>query len=1177
MSPSRTGVDFANRLDVERALDNEHLLIGSGVALGDVDGDDLADIYLTRLQGPNALYRNLGGWRFEDVTRRAGLGLDDRYSTGAALADLDGDGDLDLVVTSLAGPDAVLLNDGSGRFSELADAGLADGLGSTTVTLADVEGDGDLDLYVTAYKAVSASDVLGMLERSVLDIVGGRTDSLVVAPEFRGHYRVEEREGREVAVEQAEPDRLYLNDGRGHFEPVSWIGGTFLDEDGSPLVRDLDDFGLAARFYDVDGDGDPDLYVCNDFDDPDQLWINRGNGTFQAVPRTSLRTTSHASMSVDFADIDRDGFVDFFVAEMRTRDPRRRLKQVPFHSRLRKPPGLIDNRPQVQRNTLFLNRGDGSFAEIAELADVDASDWAWASMFLDVDLDGFEDLLVANGYSRDAQHGDVVDEIGALQGQASGRELKRLYPPLENRNVAFHNQGDLSFREVGEAWGFGTEEDISHGMAAADLDGDGDLDVVVNRLGAPALVLRNDAAGARVGVRLRGHGPNTRGVGAKVRLLGGPVPVQEREMTAGGLYLSGSAPFLAFAAGEAESLVLEVDWPSGARSIIEGVRPNRVYEVSEASSAVAAEVARDSAGGDPDPERQSLFEDRSDLLNHRHPESVFEDFQRQPLLPYQPSRLGPGVSWIDVDRDGDPDLVIPPGAGGRLGYLRNDESRFVEVALEESPSPFDRTAAVSLPGPVGPLLVIGQSNYEAATVESAQTVPAAVLATPGSRTLRPLASGGLSSTGPLITADVDGDGVLELFLGGRVIKGFYPLPATSLLFRREADQFSPDHAYDLVLEEIGLVSGAVFSDVDADGDPDLLLAMEWGPIRLLLNDGGRLRDATETWGLDGLEGRWNGITTGDFNGDGAMDVVVTGWGRNARFRPRDERPLVLYHADLDGNGTWDLIPTQAERGSQVLLSLVDYPRLRHALPSLRSRLPTFEEYGEASVQTILGSEEVYGRTARYYDHLLLLNRGGSFEVRTLPIEAQFAPSTGVAVGDLDGDGWEDIFLSQNFFPTHLYMPRFDAGLGLLLRGDGTGGFEAVSAVRSGIRIHGDQRGAALSDYDGDGRIDLAVAQNGAATRLFHNVGSRQGLRVRLIGPPGNPEGIGSILRVVYSDGMGPAREVHGGSGYWSMDDPVQVLGLRSDPVEVLVRWPGGAETRVSVPSGVRDLTVRASG
>ncbi len=1184
VAPSRTGIDFANVLEIERALDNEHLLVGSGVALGDVDGDGITDVYLNRLQGPNRLYRNLGEWQFEDVTEYAGVAANDRYSTGAVLVDIDGDGDLDLLVTSLAGPDAVFRNDGTGRFTEATtDAGLTPGLGSTTMTLADVDADGDLDLYLTAYKVESASDVLRMLERSPSEIVDTQGDSVVVAPEFRDHYRMEERRGLRVAVEQAEPDRLYLNDGTGRFEPVSWTEGAFVDEEGRKLERDVDDFGLSARFYDVDADGDPDLYVCNDFDDPDQLWINQGAGTFRATPGLSLRTSSHASMSVDFADLDRDGRVDFFVSEMLARDPLRKLVQIPFHGPLRKPIGVIDDRPQANRNTLFLNRGDGSFAQIAELAGVDASEWTWGSLFLDVDLDGFEDLLVANGYSRDTMHGDEVDRINTLASRATTRHMKLLYREFKTRNVAFHNQGDLTFREVGEAWGFGTEDDISHGMAAGDLDGDGDQDVVVNRLGAPALVLRNDVVRARVAVRLKGGTLNTRGVGAKVRLIGGAVPVQEREMTAGGLYLSSSDPLLTFAAGESDSLALEIDWPSGARTVIDAVRPDRLFEVWENGPTTAVDEA--ASGGTSvtaEDEPTPLFVDQSHLLDHTHTETLYEDFLFQPLLPYQPSRLGPGVSWIDIDADGDPDLVIPPGSGGRLGYLRNDRDRFTEVILEDTASQLDRTAAVAVPGANGRrLLLVGQSSYEPLSAEEVLGVPAVLRVEPASSPTAPVpvVDGALTRAGSLALADTDGDGDLDLFVGGRMVPAFYPLPGSSRLFRNEMGDFQLDGQNDLVLKDVGLVSGAVFSDVDSDGDPDLLLALEWGPVRLFVNDTGRFTDATEEWGLDALQGRWNGITTGDLNGDGRLDVVVTGWGRNVRHQPRTGRPLVLYHGDLDRNGSWDLLLAQPDRAGNEPRPVESYERLRAAVPSVRARVPTYEAYSEASLGEVLGAppEEVARKVARRYDHLLLLNRGDRFEAVPLPIEAQFVPAMGVAVADLDGDGREDVFLSQNFFPTRLDQPRHDSGLGLLLQGDGDGGLEAVSSARSGIRIHGDQRGAALADYDGDGRIDLAVAQNGAATKLYRNAGARPGLRVRLVGPEGNPDGIGAVIRVAYAGRVGPAREVHGGSGYWSQDHPVQVLGLEGEPVEVRVRWPGGSESRAPVPTGVSEVTARWPG
>lgn len=1175
LPPSRTGIGFTNSVTLDSALWNRHLAQGGGVALGDVDGDGLPDIYLTSNQGANVLYRNLGDFHFEDITARAGVALTGRHSTGAVFADVDGDGDLDLLVSTLGGGVALFLNDGHGVFTERTkEAGLGAPAGSMTMTLTDVDGDGHLDLYVANYKTRSAMDVYPPQERAfdqVIHDVGHH--HYEVFPKFRKDYRVVDRpEYNLVSMQQrADPDAFYLNDGNGHFTLVSWTSGRFRDEDGRPLAAAPEYFGLSAKFTDVDGDGAPDLYVCDDFEDPDMFWLNDGTGTFRAVPRLAVRNTSNSSMAVDFADVDRDGNVDILVGDMLGRGPRRK-SQVPTHTPLPKLIGRIDDRPQWQRNILLRNRGDGTFAQIGGYAGIEASDWTWDVLFLDVDLDGYEDVLATTGHLWDVMDADTWERVRTTFTPLDWRRELALFPKLATKNVAWRNNGDLTFSDAGARWGFAGEDAISHGMATADLDGDGALDVVVNRLGSPAAVFRNLASAPRVAVRLRGQPPNTAGAGSKIRLLGGPVPVQEKEVVLGGSYLSGSDPLYTFAAGAAQDLTIEVDWRRGGHSVVRGVKPNREYEVMEPTT----ESARRRRSP---PVPAPWFRDVSSQLGHRHVETAFNDWARQPLLPQALSQLGPGVTWYDVDGDGAEDLLITSGRGGSLAYYRNDHGRFVRVDLHLPPARYDETTVLPLPDGSGrTVLLLGQSNYESQTPGEAAALPGVLEVSSGGARVTPIVPGDVASVGPLALADVDGDGALDLFVGGRVAPGAYPGAVSSRLFHNRGGRFVLDEPNSNLFKNIGLISGAVFSDVNGDGWPDLILAPEWGSLKLFVNDHGHFRDATAAWGLDRVSGRWNGVTTGDLDGDGRLDIVATSWGRNTKYRVDAAHPLLLYYGKLGGAARWDMIEAQYDDRLHSIAPLPPFDRLLTTLPVVRLTTRTYTAYANASLQDVLdGTLQGAQRwEAATLDHQLFLNRGSRFEARPLPAEAQFAPAFYAGVADFDGDGHEDLFLSQNFFPTEIGTPRYDAGRGLLLRGGGDGTLERVPGQVSGILVYGDQRGAAFADYDGDGRTDLVVSQNGAATRLYHNEHARPGVRVRLIGGPLNPHAIGAVMWLVYEGTRGPAREVHGGSGYWSQDGPIQVLGLEQGkrPKAVWVRWPGGSETVAPLSAGQREITVR---
>ena len=1190
------GIGFSNTISASLTITNQALLDGSGVAAGDVDGDGLCDLYFCAIDGSNCLYRNLGGWKFQWIPPTGGLECTGLRSTGCSLVDLDGDGDLDLVVITAGNGTHIFYNNGRGNFTHCPTV-LNPDRGSKSLAFADIDGDGFLDIYIVNYRKATLMDALDSRftfkqvdGKQVVATYNGRpttdpdlVDRFTIGP--MGDFQ-----------ENGEPDALYRSQSGTNFVLVSFTDGDFMDEDGKPLNGPPRDWGLAAMFRDINGDHLPDLYVCNDFQTPDRFWINQGGGRFRLIPRLAQRHSCISSMSIDFADINRDGFDDFIVMDMMSRRHVDRMRLLSVNYAPIPPLGYWEDRPQYELNMLFLNQKDNTFAEIAQLSGVEASEWSWSAIFLDVDFDGWEDLLVSTGMERDGRDLDVATQFKVLRmgRKPSNSEilaLRAAYPKHADGTMAFRNRGDLTFEEISRSWGF-DGKGVCSAMALADLDGDGDLDVIVNSLNGPIMIYRNDSAAPRIAVKLKGQPGNTRGIGARISVSGGAVAVQSQEMIAGGRYLSCDDAMRTFAAGQTNALLtIEVFWRSGQYSAVSNALPNHLYEIGEPFGFSNSIAYNKSTSFQPPLQRtQSLFADVSDRLGHIHKDARVDDFANQPLLPNKLSQLGPGITWFDIDGDSRDDLIIAGGIGGALACYRNlpnNQFQQIDNIVVKPPQPCDQTTVIGwIPADQQRQILVGMANHDA------RSALVGVL----EYDLRTHASSRVIATqnaniGPMALTQLN-DSNMVLFVGGRVTPGRYPEPSSSHLYRYRERHWELDEDNTRLLNQVGLVSAAIFTDLNTDGYPELVLACEWGPIRIYRNNKGKLTpwDFALEWSestptppsatmLSKLVGWWNGIAAGDFDGDGRLDLVAANWGCNTKYEAHRISPLSIYYGDLVGDtGVQTLEAYYApELGKTVPIRSLN--SLAKGLPWLRGQFESYQEFSTASIENVFGERLSVAHVlqANWLDSTLFLNRGDRFEVRPLVVNAQFSPAFGICTGDFNCDGREDLFLAQNFFGVNSETARYDAGRGLLLVGDGHGNFKALSGEESGIKIYGEQRGAAICDFDGDGKLDLVVTQNSGSTKLYRNQSAEEGLRIELQGTSPNMTAIGAVIRVKASGQWGPARELRVGGGYWSQDSLIQVFGQRTTATEVQVLWPGGRMTTSPIPFNAKSILINSKG
>ena len=1148
LPPEQTGLRTENRYADPRMWGDlyqefESGSLGTGVAVGDFDGDGRPDLFVVSKTESCRLFRNLGGWRFEDVTEKAGVadhgaaaGI---WKSGVSFVDVNNDGLLDLYVCRFNAPNLLYINQGDGTFKEMAHAyGLDVTDASVMASFGDYDRDGWLDVYITTNLLNSAAHP------------GGQ----------RGH--------------------LLHNNGRGSGSNGAAV--TFTDVTDRAGIRG-EAQSHSAIWWDYDNDGWPDLYVTNDFGVPDKLYHNNRDGTFTDPPDRvlTLPHTSFSSMGSDLGDVLNDGFTDLFVADMAaTTHLKDQHAVADTRSRTPEPPDGSTVAPKYHRNALLINTGVGPCLEAAYLAGLAVTDWTWSVRFEDLDNDGRLDLFVTNGFPRDPG-GDVLRRM--MNADTPGERIRIIHdsPVLNETNLAFRNLGGLRFASVGPEWGL-DHKGVSFGAAFGDFGGTGNLDVVYANYQDGVTFRRNDNhTGHRALFDLRGTVSNRFGIGAKVRLesAGG---LQTRELWLARGYMSSSEPMVHFGLGTDTRIDrLTVTWPSGHVQTFANLPADRRFTLTEPSGPAGGPVPAGPSNGTTPATQFTEGAAAAGLALASREEPVDESYL-QPLMPVRLNRRGPAVA-IAESPSGEPTLVA-------VGGTTATRATVLAGAGDGRFSP----AASALPGPAGavndgPLLLFdadGDGVADLLVTRGGNTLPAGspeyqpqLYFGDGRGGFRPAPAGALPplpfSVGAAAAADFDRDGRLDVFIGGRVLSGQYPYAPTSALLVNRGGRFEDATAAVAPgLREVGMVTSALWSDVEGDGWPDLLLTLEWGEVKCFHNNRGRsLEDWSARLGFSGAgTGWWTSIASADFNGDGRPDFVVGNVGLNTQYRADAAHPALLFSGDFKGDGSQQLIEAYYE--GDKLYPWRSRRDLGAALPAVLKKFPGEDAYARATLEEILGTDKL-GRADRFAatelrSGVFLSQPDGTYRFEPLPHLAQIAPLQGVVAGDFDGDGRADIYAVQNSYAPIREVGRFDGGLSQLLRGDGHGHFAVVPVRESGLIVRGDAKALGVLDLDGDGWPDFLVTRNNDTTLAFRNhpLAGRNSRRILLRGPAGNPNAIGARIAVQLTDGSVETGEIAAGSGYYSQSSAAWYVGFEdaNPPKRIVIRWPGGATTEHPVPS-----------